>query len=180
MSTDFYKVDGVLWRGKTHPEPYCPKHRLQMDADTIDYSNFNAVYDRLKCMECPSHYIIPRDINEERKYISRKLESKELKHLKILNLDDEAIPIAEDKVSSEDGKYFVKAILTDSRIGQRLVVYAGEKGKKEKSQIFIEPSIKRLAFDQKDIHPSEVFVKLEATFEDGTMSSITKATPSES
>jgi hypothetical protein len=61
-------------------------------------------------------------------------------------------------------------------VGQRLVVYAGEKGRKEKTQVFVEPDIKRLAFDQNDIHPSEVFVKLEATFRDGTQISMKKPT----
>ena len=92
--------------------------------------------------------------------------------MKFINLDDEAIPIAESKVSSKDNKYFVTAILTESKVGQRLVIYAGEKGKNEKTQIFIEPEIKRLAFDQNDTHPSDVFVVVEGTFKDGTKMSI--------
>jgi len=173
MSSELYRIDGVLWDGGFTPKPYCPKHRLEMDAYSLaegDPTEYE--YDHLRCEECSEDYIIPRDIHEEQKYINRKLKSRELKDIKILNLDDEAIPIAEDKATSKNKKYFVKAILTESKIGQRLVVYAGERGKKEKTQIFIEPAIKRLAFDQKDIHPSDVFVKLEATFEDGTLNSI--------
>jgi hypothetical protein len=36
------------------------------------------------------------------------------------------------------------------------------------TQIFVEPEIRRLAFDQKDLHPNDVFTKVEATFIDGT------------
>ncbi len=46
-----------------------------------------------------------------------------------------------------------------------------KKGEKKKTQIFVEPDIKRLAFDQKDLHPTDVFTKLEATFSDGTKAS---------
>lgn len=94
--------------------------------------------------------------------------------MKVLNLDDEAIPLAESKISSKDDKFFVTAILTESKVGKRLVVYAGEKGRKEKSQIFIEPEIKRLAFDQKDMHPTEVFLELTGTFDDGSSVTINK------
>ena len=92
--------------------------------------------------------------------------------MKVLNLDDEAVPIAESKASSKDGKFFVTAVMVDSKVGQRVVVYAGEKGRKEKTQIFIEPNIKRLAFDQNDLHPADVFLALDGTFEDGTSFSI--------
>jgi hypothetical protein len=59
-----------------------------------------------------------------------------------------------------------------SKVGERLVIYAGERGKTNKTQIFVEPRIKRLAFDQKDAHPSDVFLKVEATFEDGSSASM--------
>lgn len=92
--------------------------------------------------------------------------------MKVLNLDDEAIPLADDKVKTKDGKFFVVANLNESKTGKRLVVYAGEKGKQNKTQIFVEPEIKRLSFDQNDLHPTDVFTKLEATFSDGTKVSI--------
>jgi len=85
-----------------------------------------------------------------------------------INIDNEATPIAESKVSSKDNRFFVVSRLMESKTGLRLVVYAGEKGKKEKTQIFVEPEIKRLSFDQKDQHPTDVFTKLEAIFSDGT------------
>jgi hypothetical protein len=173
MEQEFYKFDGVLWTGNITPNPYCPKHRLEMDPYTYD-EHEPYKFDHLRCEECSKDYVIPRDIDEEQKYIARKLKARTMRNFRILNLDDEAIPLAEEKVSSKNGKYFVTALLTKSKIGHRLVVYAGVKGNKKKTQIFVEPEIKRLAFDQKDLHPTEVFVKLEGTFDDGSSSFIFK------
>lgn len=151
-----------------------PQTQVRNGFNTFDNDPFspNLKYKHLRCAECKEDYPIPRDFEDEREYVDRKLKSRELKDIKILNLDDEAIPIAKDKITSKDNKYFVKAVLTESKVGQRLIVYVGERGKKEKTQIFVEPSLKRLAFDQKDTHPSEIFVKLEATFTDGSTSSM--------
>ena len=97
--------------------------------------------------------------------------------MRFINLDDEALPIAEVKLDSKDDPdYFVTGLLTKSKVGLRLIVYAGKKGSPEKSQIFVEPEIKRLAFDQKDLHPSDVFTKVEATFKDGAKQIIKTAT----
>ncbi len=168
-------IDGIKWvitgREHHHIQPLCPRHflRLHTPPGFHEYST-----NHLYCDECDDPYVIPRLLAQERDYVLAKIDSKAFKKMKFINLDDEAIPLAESKASSKDNKYFVTAILTESKVGQRLVVYAGEKGKKEKTQIFIEPDIKRLSFDQKDVHPSEVFASLEATFRDGTKNSIEK------
>lgn len=117
----------------------------------------------LRCEECKKGYSIPRNWENEQQYVLDKVDSKLFKGIKFINLDDEAIPIAEDKKSSRDNKFFITSLLTKSKTGLRLIVYAGEKGKKEKTQIFVEPDIKRLAFDQKDLHPNEVFTKSYST-----------------
>ena len=93
--------------------------------------------------------------------------------MKFINFDDEAIPIAIDKIP-KNSEYFVTSLLTKSKIGLRLVVYAGKRGSDSKTQLFVEPEIKRLAFDQKDLHPTDVFTMVEATFEDGTKAKIQK------
>lgn len=151
--------------------PICPKHDIRM-YPKLAYGNkylFQTKY--LECAECEKWHTIPRGYDDEKQYVLDKVESKIIKGIKFINLDDEALPIAEDKKSSKDNKFFVTSRLMKSKTGLRLVVYAGEKGKKEKTQVFVEPDIKRLAFDQKDLHPTEVFTKLEATFADGTKAS---------
>ncbi len=170
MDDKLYRIDGVLWNYIAIP--LCPKHKMEMDAWSREKDS--TVFDLLKCEECGGFYEIPRDINAQKTYVRRKLKSKALQNLTVINMDDEAIPLASHETRSKDNKYFVKAILTESKIGKRVVIYAGEKGKKEKTQIFIEPEIKRLAFDQKDLHPSEIFTEVVVTFKDGTKSSISK------
>lgn len=170
MADQIYRIDNVLWKVSPYEvvQPLCPVHHLRMRplGDYIDYAQ------ELECADCKKPHYIPRGYSEEKIYVLDRIASKVFKGMKILNLDDEAVPMAEARLSSADDKFFVTGILTRSKVGLRLVLYAGEKGKKEKTQIFVEPEIKRLAFDQNDLHPAEVFIKIEGTFNDGTRTNI--------
>lgn len=164
-------MDNILWvPGGTWPfTPICPTHHLPL--------NILANNSRSCRLECPEDFVtfdFPREFNQQVSYVKGKVDAKNLKGLKYINLDDEAIPIAEDKAKSIDEKFFVTARIMESKVGQRLVIYAGERGREEKTQIFVEPEIKRLSFDQKDLNPADVFVKVEAEFADGTKHSIEK------
>lgn len=170
MDDKLLRLNGILW-GVSHTigrgmvvKPLCPIHRLRIYPNPT-WDNFAQV---LYCEECKKPYSIPRTYEDQKTYVRDKIYAKNLKNLPILNLDDEAIPLAEAKVKTKDEKFFVVANLNESKTGKRLVVYVGEKGKPNKTQIFVEPEIRRLSFDQKDIHPLDVFIKLEATFPDGT------------
>jgi hypothetical protein len=178
MLKEGFLIDKIKWIIGQHPKravPLCPRDFVRLTA----VGSFILPIDRcLKCEECGKVYSLPRDWDKEQEYVLNKIDSKFYKSMKFINLDDEALPIAEDRIFSKDNKYFVKSLLTESKTGIRLVVYAGEKGRKEKTQIFVEPGIKRLAFDQNDIHPTDIFTKLEATFADGTKNSQEKGTRS--
>jgi hypothetical protein len=168
------RIDGVLWilSGAGYArklQPLCPNHHLRLK---VAYNSDS--WCRLECPEDEEQFEIRRGIHVEQDYILSKLDAKDFRKLKYINLDDEAIPIAEEKATSEDSKYFVTARLMRSKVGLRLVVYAGERGRTQKTQIFVEPDIKRIAFDQKDLHPTDVFVKLEGIFDDGSKHSIEK------
>lgn len=92
--------------------------------------------------------------------------------MKVINLDDEAIPLATKRIDNEKvNPFWIEAKLVESKIGKRIVIYAGDKNRKNKTQVFIEPDIKRVSFDQKDHHPMDVFCKVEATFEEGIKAS---------
>jgi len=174
------KIDNILWwvyttaQNNRIPQPLCPIHHLRLEPIRQPYQDYADESNLLKCEDCESPYKIPRNFAKEKIYVIDKVDAKIFKGMKLINLDDESIPLAEKKVSSEDNKYFVNALLTKSKVGLRVVIYAGEKGKKEKTQIFVEPEIKRLSFDQKDLHPSDVFTKVEAIFKDKTKTSINK------
>ena len=65
--------------------------------------------------------------------------------------------------------------MNSEKKGEQIVIYAGKKGAKYKSQIFIDPKHGKITFDQNDINPKDVFVKIEATFRDGSKASIKAA-----
>lgn len=172
-----YRIDGVLWwvwqdnTNVRHVQPICPHHKLRMYPARHSHMNYDFQAVRLKCEECAEFYNLSRNYSKEEIYVLDKIDAKIFKGMKVFNIDDEAVPLTEEKLKSVDSKYFVTSLLTKSKTGLRLVVYAGKKGSGSKTQIFVEPEIKRLSFDQKDLHPTEVFTKLEATFSDGTKAS---------
>lgn len=176
MTEQVIRVDNILWYIKTYAggsrqvQPLCPVHKLRIypSGQWIEYSQ------SLRCEDCNKEYLIPRDYPDEETYVKDRLDAKVFKSMQVLNLDDEAIPLAQDRVETKDGKFFVVANLNESKTGKRLVLYAGEKGKSNKTQIFVEPEIKRLSFDHKDLHPTDVFAKVEATFSDGTIAGLKK------
>lgn len=169
---DILRVDKIKWwihsvGSSRIPQPLCPIHDLRLNP-IRPYSGFINEATSLRCEDCNNPYPIPRSWEKEKQYVLDRIDAKIFKSMKVLNLDDEAIPLAEAKIKTKDGKFFVVANLNESKTGKRLVVYAGENGKPNKTQIFIEPEIRRLSFDQKDLHPMDVFTKLEATFSDNT------------
>jgi hypothetical protein len=170
-------IDGLVWLypGEFYKvDPICPKHNLRLYPSIsphLERGEFGIILQKtqfLFCEDCNKYFELKRDFDRQIRYVVDRIDSKNFKTLKTINLDDEAIPLAEGKNKNKD--YFIVAKLTESKVGQRLVVYAGkkgEKGKEAKSQIFIEPDIKRLSFDHKDLNPNDIFIKFEATFKDG-------------
>lgn len=182
MNTNSVTIDGIKWWvridefGNRHPQPLCTIHKLRLrpiDDFFSNQYNFGNLSRTLKCQDCKEAYKIPRSYQSELLYVVDKLDAKVFGRMKFINFDDEAIPIAIDKIP-KNSEYFVTSLLTKSKIGLRLVVYAGKRGSDSKTQLFVEPEIKRLAFDQKDLHPTDVFTMVEATFEDGTKAKIQK------
>lgn len=182
MDNKLVRVDGVKWRivyvnsnvQPRRPIAVCPDHHLDLIASASRTApDVMGDYKFLHCDE--GHvYKMPRLLGDERKYVLRKIDSIALRKLDTIDLDGELTPIAKEKVQSSDGKYFLAAQIMESKRGIQVVVYAGEKGRKNKTQIFVEPEIKRLAFDQKDLNPTEVFAKVKATFSDGSSQEIKK------
>lgn len=178
------RIDGIKWVIEYgNPTPLCPDHNLRMTPypeGMVEVATYGVTRNMLpdeaskvKCAEGPHYFPIPRSFAEEKKYVIDRIDAKEFKDMEVVDLDGELTPIAKERIASEDGRYFVTTQLMESKRGLQVVVYAGEKGKTEKTQIFVEPEIKRLAFDQKNLHPNDVFVKLKATFDDGSSHTMT-------
>lgn len=180
------RIDGIKWwitGNPRDPVPLCPDHDLRMVPDPPlirktgssgwhkDYPS-NAT--KLICAENSHRFELPRKYSEEKIYVINRVDAKVFKGAKVLNLDDEAVPIAKEKSVSKDGKYFITSQLMESKRGLQAVIYAGEKGKAQKTQIFVEPNVKKMSFDHRDLLPSEVFLEIKATFNDGTSNTISK------
>ena len=189
IDNQIIRIDGIKWwivkstAGNRLPIPLCPIHDLRLrPIPPIEYDPF---YKKrmvghpedsreLECAEGLHKIGIPRKFNSEKRYIVDRIDAKVFKGMKVINLDNESVPVAESRVNSKNGKYFVKSQLMESKRGIQLVIYAGEKGKNEKTQIFVEPIVKRLDFDRKDLHPDEVFLEVTAKFNDGSSHAIKK------
>lgn len=174
MEYEYYIINGIKWevpsdRAWRGVSAICPKHNLKLRLYRNNYDSCT-----MKCPECKDEFEFELEKNELQEYIIDKINSKVLSSTKFINLDDEAIPLAESKDKTEDNRYFVTTKLVKSKVGLRLIIYAGEQGKKEKTQIFVEPDIKRVSFDQKDLNPADVFIKVEGIFNDGSSHTISK------
>lgn len=155
-------------------QPICPIHSLRLYPFGVE-SYLSHLATLLRCADCSRPHKIPRPYDEEQRYVIDRIDATNFKKLSVINLDDESVPLAKEKISLKGGKYFVTSLITQAKSGLRLIIYAGERGKAEKTQIFVEPAIKKLAFDPKDLHPNDVFTKVEVTFENNSKSEIKKA-----
>jgi hypothetical protein len=158
------RIDGIKWWEPEAPTnkrvvvPICPQHNLRLTV-------VSALSPALVCPENDHTFTLPRPYIRESNYVLNRIDSQAFARMPVLNLDDEAIPVAKEELQDTD--YWVKAKVTKSKSGVRLIVWAGDKSKKNKAQLFVEPSLKRMTFDQNDVHPLEVFTRVEATFVDG-------------
>lgn len=187
LKSKIFRIDGIKWwitwitktsTGGRRPVPLCPVHDLRM-TPVRPYKGFFENATSLKCAEGPHSIKIPRNFGDEKRYVLNRIDAKIFKNMEVINLDDEAVPIAESKVRSEDNKHFVISRLMESKRGLQLVLYAGEKGKHEKTQIFVEPEMRRMDFDRNNLHPSDVFLEVKAKYKDGSSHKIKKGKKNE-
>lgn len=162
-----YKIDGLKWHlykttsSNLEPIPICIKCNLPLDSDDFN-NNYGAI-----CPYCGEKYKIKcGDYYNEQELVTKVIRSQKYKNCKFIDIDGALTPIM--KTKDKNDKFFCAANIQDSKNGPQLVIYAGEKGSTEKCQIFINPKDRRLSFDQKDLNPADVFIKVVATFRDGT------------
>lgn len=188
MNAEIVRIDSIKWwitqstTGIRLPIPLCPQHNLKLTPIPGQYLYAGRYVNKLpstaivmQCAEGPHSHKIPREYDDEKKYVLDKIDALTFAGMSVLNLDDEAIPVAKENL--KESQYWVKSKVTKSKSGDRLIIWAGSRSKGNKTQLFIEPELKRLSFDQNDDHPLEVFAKVEAVFANGATTSIeTKST----
>lgn len=187
-SNNYIAVDKIKWwivegkDGVRYAQPLCPTHHLRLTPKPgLTYSSISKKYVpalnstamELSCAE--GHDIkIPRQFSVEQKYVIDRLDALTFEKATFIYLDDKAIPVSTDELKDKESPVWVKAKVTESKAGLRLIVWAGDRSKKTKTQLFVEPELKRMSFDQNDDHPMEVFAKVDALFADGVNVEIKK------
>jgi hypothetical protein len=180
-------VDGIKWwettlnNNQRSVVPICPQHNLRMLNDFTrklgsdrQFTKNGDLSTRLTCPEDDKTFDMPRTYGLQKLYVMNKIDAQVFSKMTVINLDDIAIPVANSYDKKDDSPYWIKTRVTKSKSGTRLILWAGIRDNKTKTQLFIEPDIKRLSFDQNDDHPTKVFTKISVMFADGVKSEIVK------
>jgi hypothetical protein len=165
----FHTIDtsGIKWwvanAQSADATPYCIEHHLPLRRPPWDSDKF------CMCDDCGVK-TLPRSWSIQSHYVVNKIRARDIAKIDVINYNGELIPVS--KVKSKDENYWVTAQIMDSKHGKQLVIYAGKKGLEGKMQAFVDTENHKLAFDHKDVKPTDVFAKIEATFKDGSKMAI--------
>lgn len=179
MNSRLYRIDGLLWQvdelnGFT--VPLCPVHRLRLsfakNDDFVQWGSPHRYAYKLFCEDCDKDYPLRRELSDEEDYVINKVKSIDLSKYNVIDVDGVLTPVTKKETVRTENGYFCTAQIRDSKRGPQVVIYAGKKGAKEKSQIFITPKERRLSFDQNDLNPADVFARIAAEFGDGSKHTI--------
>jgi hypothetical protein len=95
------------------------------------------------------------------------IEAADLQNADIVDIDGYQVPIVKAIPPSKDKQFWAEVRINDTKRGKQLVVYAGKRGEEDKAQIFIDPENDKISFDQNNMHPNDIFVKVVADFDSG-------------
>lgn len=160
--------DRVLWEenydmnGNPEPIVHCPIQRCHC---ILRKSKEPYVLGEYKyfCIKCGFKIILNKSIEEKGIDFMDVFLSQEYKDADIINIDGELIKV--QKQEQKDNDYWIEAKLSKNRKGQvQLMILAGSKKEKDKTQLFLEPITEKLTFDQNNDHPRKIFAIVTAIF----------------
>lgn len=155
---------------------YCPEHRIELDVNTVWGIRNQAIArvqdsKHLGTLICPTDdklfTVQNNDLSLAIRRFHSTIESLNLRDAEIVSIDGYQIPIAKAKTPNKDDAYWVEARINDTKQGKQVVVYAGKRGESDKSQIFVDIENDKISFDQNNIHPNDIFFRLEGQFKSG-------------
>lgn len=163
-----YFWEGIHWEENYdinhNPDPvaHCPKQKcnciLRKSKEPYALGEY-----KYFCIKCGYKITLNKSIEEKGIDFMDVFLSQEYKNAEIVNIDGELIRI--QKQEQRDNDYWIEAKLSKNKKGQvQLMILAGSKKQKDKTQLFLDPSTERLAFDQNNDHPRKIFTKVTATF----------------
>jgi len=159
-----YKWNGVFWsiEGITNHGPIvrarCPNDRCEL--------NMNSKYKTiLTCPKCDFKVTLNKSYYEKQEDAAKIMNSDYWRDAEVVNIDGEMTKVGKEVVVDPD--YWVKAYISKSIKGvKQLMVLVGSKKETDKTQLFLDIDNEKLSFDQKDIHPREIFAKVVAEFKE--------------
>jgi hypothetical protein len=140
----------------------CPKQKCNCRLKKSKESYSRGEY-KYSCVRCDFKITLNKSIEEKGEDLLAILESHKYKDAEIINIDGELVRIQREE--KEDNNYWIDAKLSKNKKGEvQVMVLAGSRKNKDKTQLFLDLKNERLAFDQNNNHPAEIFTKVVATF----------------
>ncbi len=166
-----YLWEGLHWdidydiNGNPYSQiPLCPKQkcncRLKKSKETYSFGEY-----KYNCVRCDFKITLNKSIEDKASDLIDIIESQKYKDAEIINLDGELVRVLREE--QKDLDYWVDVKISKNRKDEvQLMVLAGSKKEKNKTQLFLDPQNEKASFDQNNNHPKEVFSKVVATFKD--------------
>jgi hypothetical protein len=157
-----WDIDYDINGGPYSQIPLCPKQkcncRLRKSKDT--YSRGEYKYD---CVRCDFKITLNKSIEDKASDLLDIIGSQKYRDAEIINLDGELVKVQREQIIDTD--YWVDVKISKNRKEEvQLMVLAGSKKDKNKTQLFIDPQNEKISFDQNNQKPVEVFTKVTAIF----------------
>ncbi len=152
----FWSYDGFVKGSGAVIRARCPKDRCELDTS---HGSKSIVF----CPKCDFKTKLNRDLYQAKKDACKIMEADYFKDAEIINVDGEMIKIGKEVIKDKD--YWVEAkISKDCKGTKQLMILVGGRKGEDKTQLFLDIDNEKLAFDQNNKHPKEIFTKVVATF----------------
>jgi len=153
-----YDINGVPYNANA----LCPKQkcncRLKKSKEFYDRGEY-----KYFCPRCNFKITLNKSIEDKSLDFLDVIESQKYNDAEIINIDGELIKVSRKQITDLD--YWIDVKISKNKKDEvQLMILAGSRKSKDKTQLFLDPKNERLAFDQKDDHPTKIFAKVIVNF----------------
>ncbi len=160
--------EGMYWdvsydiNGDPYPFALCPKQKCCCRL-TRSREGRSPGEHKYLCIKCDFKITLNKPLESKGFDFIRIMNSLKYADAEIINIDGELIRVQRETKRDED--YWVDVKISKNKKGElQLMVLAGSRKAGDKTQLFLEPKKERLAYDQNNDHPSQVFTKVVGIF----------------
>jgi hypothetical protein len=163
-----YRWAGLHWdvaidiNGESWAFALCPRQKCHCKLNKSKKEFVMGEY-KYYCVKCDFKITLKKSIEDKATDFIKVLDSFEYEDAEIINIDGELIRVQREEKKDKD--YWIDVKMSKNKKGElQLMVLAGSKKSKDKAHLFLEPKSERLAFDQNNDHPSQIFTKVVGIF----------------